>query len=142
MMKVHKQCWNCPWDKYYTKYDIISMRVNDLHHCHAVAAISYEIGIKWQVKNVLNYKKPVFWIICIAIVAAMTVSVCLISNTRTNSATVLKHGKLIITNQTAQNRVNEVKGSAIPNFAELSANTEINFDSNGVYSGLKTTYFA
>ena len=42
-----------------------------------------EVGVKDRVKSVLNYKKPAFWIIVIAIVTSIAVSVCFLTNPKT-----------------------------------------------------------
>ncbi len=39
-----------------------------------------EIGVKERVKNVLNYKKPAFWIIVVAVAACAVVTVCFATN--------------------------------------------------------------
>ncbi len=39
-----------------------------------------EIGVKNRVKSVLNYKKPAFWIIVVAVVACIAVAVCFLTN--------------------------------------------------------------
>lgn len=39
-----------------------------------------EIGIKERVKNVLNYKKPAFWIVIVAIIACIIAAIGLLSN--------------------------------------------------------------
>ena len=39
-----------------------------------------EIGVKQRVKTVLNYKKPAFWIILVAIIAVITTAVCFLTN--------------------------------------------------------------
>ncbi len=39
-----------------------------------------EIGVKERVKNVLNYKKPTFWIIIIAVVALSVTAVCFLTD--------------------------------------------------------------
>ncbi len=39
-----------------------------------------EVGVKDRVKSVLNYKKPAFWIIIIAILACVSVAVCFLTN--------------------------------------------------------------
>lgn len=39
-----------------------------------------EVGVKERVKNVLNYKKPAFWIIVVAVVACAVVTVCFATN--------------------------------------------------------------
>ncbi len=42
-----------------------------------------EVGVKERVKTVLNYKKPAFWIIVVAVVACIVVAVCFLTNPRT-----------------------------------------------------------
>ena len=39
-----------------------------------------EVGVKERVKNVLNYKKPAFWLIVVAIAACAVVTVCFATN--------------------------------------------------------------
>ncbi len=39
-----------------------------------------EVGVKERVKNVLNYKKPAFWVIVVAVVAFAVVTVCFATN--------------------------------------------------------------
>ena len=39
-----------------------------------------EVGVKDRVKSVLNYKKPAFWIIIVAVVACVAVAVCFLTN--------------------------------------------------------------
>lgn len=39
-----------------------------------------EVGVKERVKNVLNYKKPAFWIIAVAVAACAVVTVCFATN--------------------------------------------------------------
>ena len=39
-----------------------------------------EAGVKERIKSVLNYKKPAFWMIVIAIMACVVVSVCFMTN--------------------------------------------------------------
>ncbi len=43
-----------------------------------------EVGVKERVKNVLNYKKPAFWIIVVAVVACAMVTVCFATNPKQN----------------------------------------------------------
>ena len=42
-----------------------------------------EVGVKERVKNVLNYKKPAFWIILIAVIAGIVLAVCFLTNPKT-----------------------------------------------------------
>lgn len=39
-----------------------------------------EVGVKARIKSVLNYKKPAFWIIAVAIVTSIAVAVCFLTN--------------------------------------------------------------
>ena len=39
-----------------------------------------EVGVKERVKSVLNYKKPAFWIIAVAVVSCIVVGVCFMTN--------------------------------------------------------------
>lgn len=39
-----------------------------------------EVGVKDRVKSVLNYKKPAFWIVAVAVVASIAVAVCFLTN--------------------------------------------------------------
>ncbi len=39
-----------------------------------------EVGVKDRVKSVLNYKKPAFWVITVAVVACVVVAVCFLTN--------------------------------------------------------------
>ncbi|MGE4354477.1 MAG: M56 family metallopeptidase [Oscillospiraceae bacterium] len=42
-----------------------------------------EVGVKQRVKNVLNYKKPAFWIIIAALASCIVVAVCFLTNPKT-----------------------------------------------------------
>ncbi|MCG9968686.1 M56 family metallopeptidase [Pelotomaculum terephthalicicum JT] len=53
-----------------------------------VAGIPLAFGegdTKSRIKNVLNYKKPAFWIVAAAVVVCLVLTVCLIANPRTDS---------------------------------------------------------
>lgn len=39
-----------------------------------------EVGVKDRVKSVMNYKKPAFWIIVLAVIACVIVAVCFLTN--------------------------------------------------------------
>ena len=39
-----------------------------------------EVGVKERVKNVLNYKKPAFWIILVAVIVCIAVAVCFLTD--------------------------------------------------------------
>ncbi|MBQ2847196.1 MAG: hypothetical protein IJE74_02960 [Clostridia bacterium] len=39
-----------------------------------------EVSVKNRIKNVMNYKKPVFWVIILAVIACIVASVCFLTN--------------------------------------------------------------
>jgi beta-lactamase regulating signal transducer with metallopeptidase domain len=43
-----------------------------------------EVGVKTRVKNILNYKKPTFWIILVAIIACIAVPICFMTSKKDN----------------------------------------------------------
>ncbi len=50
-----------------------------------------EVGVKNRVKSVLNYKKPAFWIVLIAIVASIVAAVCFLTNPASNTLENIEH---------------------------------------------------
>ncbi len=44
-----------------------------------------EVGVKSRIKAVLNYKKPAFWIIIVAVAASLVVAVCFLTNPKDDS---------------------------------------------------------
>ncbi len=44
-----------------------------------------EVGVKQRVKNVLNYKKPAFWIIIVALASIVIVAICFLTNPKTDN---------------------------------------------------------
>lgn len=47
-----------------------------------------ESNTKGRIKNILNYKKPTFWVVLVTLIAVAALSVGLLSNPRNNSLTV------------------------------------------------------
>ena len=43
-----------------------------------------EVGVKQRIKNVINYKKPAFWLIILAVVAIIVIAVCFLTNPVSN----------------------------------------------------------
>ena len=44
-----------------------------------------EVDVKDRIKSVLNYKKPAFWVIVIAVIACIAMSVCFLTNPKNNN---------------------------------------------------------
>ncbi len=53
-----------------------------------------EVGVKNRVKSVLNYKKPAFWIVLIAVVVSVVAAVCFLTNPISSSKTEMLLGVL------------------------------------------------
>lgn len=57
------------------------------HRMIAACPLAFgEVGVKGRVKNVLNYKKPAFWIIIAAIAACVVLAVCFLTDPKTEPA--------------------------------------------------------
>ena len=47
-----------------------------------------EVGVKERVKSVMNYKKPAFWIIVLAVITCVFIAVCFLTNPKQDSYTL------------------------------------------------------
>lgn len=47
-----------------------------------------EVGVKDRVKSVMNYKKPAFWVIILAVIACVIVAVCFLTNPKQDRYTL------------------------------------------------------
>ena len=47
-----------------------------------------EVGVKERVKSVMNYKKPAFWVVILAVISCLVVAVCFLTNPRQDSFTI------------------------------------------------------
>ena len=61
-----------------------------------------EVSVKNRIKSVLNYKKPAYWIIIVAIVISLVVGVCFLTNPASNQ---LKNIEFLNLSTTADNTV-------------------------------------
>lgn len=55
----------------------LSMAAPALHGCPLAFG---EVGVKGRIKRVINYKKPGFWIVTVAVLAAIVVAVCFLTS--------------------------------------------------------------
>lgn len=46
-----------------------------------------EVGVKTRIKGIMNYKKPAFWVVLIAVIAIIATSVCFLTNPRKDDGT-------------------------------------------------------
>lgn len=49
-----------------------------------------EVSVKARVKSVISYKKPVFWVMLTAVAACIIVTVCFMTNPKSNDITMEK----------------------------------------------------
>ena len=63
---------------------LVACSVN--HHRIAACPLAFgEVGVKERVKSVMNYKKPAFWIVILAVISCVIVAVCFLTNPRQDS---------------------------------------------------------
>lgn len=48
-----------------------------------------EVGVKERVKSVMNYRKPAFWIVLLAVITCVVVAVCFLTNPRNDESDTL-----------------------------------------------------
>lgn len=59
------------------------------HHSMAVCPLAFgEVGVKDRVESVMNYQKPGFWILFLAVIACLGVAVCFLTNPKRDSFTI------------------------------------------------------
>ena len=61
-----------------------------------------EVDVKNRIKSVLNYKKPAFWIVVVAIIVCIAVAVCFLTNPKDSNETTVESLE-IIKNITSEN---------------------------------------
>ncbi len=80
-----------------------------------------EVGVKDRVKSILNYKKPAFWIIVVAIAASLVMAVCFLTNPASNQLQNIEFLNLsTIANNTACVLVSDGTG-----YTRVDANKEL-----------------
>lgn len=63
----------------------------------AVCPLAFgEVGVKERVKAVLNYKKPTFWAILVAIVACIAVAICFMTNPKKTQKTEIEARNTVV----------------------------------------------
>lgn len=78
-------------------------------HMIAACPLSFgEVGIKQRVKNVLGYKKPAFWMIIIAFLTIIALSVCLLTNPPKSDKNAANNSSLLST-LTGTDDLNQIK---------------------------------
>lgn len=75
-----------------------------------------EVGVKQRIKSVLNYKKPAFWIIIIAVIASLIVAICFMTNPTGSGIDEMSNG-LLENNY----RISVVSGEKAYNISSVSA---------------------
>jgi len=62
-----------------------------------------EVGVKDRVKSVLNYKKPAFWIIVVAIVVSIVTAICFLTNPLDKGSGIEPEPNVVIDDDKATN---------------------------------------
>ena len=66
-----------------------------------------EVGVKDRVKSVMNYKKPAFWIVVVAVIACIVVAVCFLTNPAKYNQEICVNGNLYVQEGTNRNELPE-----------------------------------
>lgn len=91
-----------------------------------------EVGVKERVKRVLNYKKPAFWIVVVAVIASVILAVCFLTNPEQSKDSIptAKCGMLVYyetIDEYKENRGSSVElpaGDALQNLISLALDAE------------------
>ena len=81
-----------------------------------------EIGVKERVKSVMNYKKPAFWIVILAVIACTVVAVCFLTDPVAADDTANKG------ENNAENTANQRENSVVKWFDYVEAPEELPWD--------------
>lgn len=74
-----------------------------------------EVGVKKRVKNVLNYKKPAFWIVLLAVILCIMVAVCFLTDPiKPNLEDILYQNRYQVLVQAEQHLDISIPKSALP----------------------------
>lgn len=60
-----------------------------------------EVGVKGRIKSVLNYKKPAFWVIVVAIIACVVCAVCFLTNPKEEADADMTSGQDAVSQEEA-----------------------------------------
>lgn len=79
-----------------------------------------EVGVKDRVKSVLNYKKPAFWIIVVAVIASIVTAVCFLTNPKENTElSEIQNGTYNLSNEVYFNGAYSYSGNIENNSIEI-----------------------
>ena len=77
-----------------------------------------EVGVKKRVKEILNYKKPTFWVVLAAVAVCVIVAVCFLTNPKQGTTTTI-----LLTNETGKSE-NGVDTGNVASVGEVNAQQE------------------
>ena len=77
-----------------------------------------EVGVKKRVKEILNYKKPTFWVVLAAVAVCVIVAVCFLTNPKQGTTTTI-----LLTNETGKSE-NGVDAGNVASADEVNAQQE------------------
>ena len=96
---------------------LLAASMGVIHRHIAACPLAFgEVGVKSRIKNVMNYKKPVFWIVIAALAGCVILAVCFLTNPVSDKAN----------GADMQNGIENGTGSQNGNNAGMSANNNGN----------------
>lgn len=85
-----------------------------------------EVGVKKRIKSVLNYKKPAFWVVLVAVIGSIVVAVCFLTDPVAESENLEKD------NSSLEQLIQTDYRLAVGTYAPISSETETEWDHNSL----------
>lgn len=109
------------------EYSRILLSCSIPHRAITICPLAFgEIGVKSRIKNVLNYKKPTFWIVLLAVIASVIVGVCFLTDPVAAAPTETESTESTETIESEEETIQEI----IPETAETVEEEEKQFSNS------------
>lgn len=104
---------------------LLSCSVN--RHLVAACPIAFgEVGVKTRIKSVLNYKRPTFWLILVAVLACIVLAVCFLTDPKTENTAAqgiaddfAYHLELVVPGKTYRDMDSQKKEAILSEYGDL-----------------------
>lgn len=97
-----------------------------------------EIGVKQRVKNILQYKKPTFWVVALALLACIIIPICFMTQKKqeTTKKETANEETVTVSQTTETNMTEEENNAEIEEMVKRWANAFVNRDGDIIYEML------
>lgn len=113
------------------------------HRATAACPLAFgEVGVKERVKNIINYKKPTFWIILLTLIAFVAVVICFMTNPMEPTiGYILSNDNYTVLSQEQVDLTLTISKAALPDDIYTSAGHEFGKEEVIVYQTETTTIY-